>query len=125
MSQPLIIGAVTLAVIDTTVNDLRKSSSKGPSFRIVIGGFIVAIGLLALSDYQEDLADGLAILILLTTMFGPNGGALADLLTRTTKPGYVAPATQGHPIVLLPGYVDPNAAWYLPNQSVTPMKGPQ
>lgn len=87
MSQPLIIGAVGLAVLDTAVADLQSSSSKGPQFRIVIGGFVVMVGLLALSDYKEDIADGLAILILLTTLVGPKGGTIGTLVTKLTAQG--------------------------------------
>jgi len=44
--------------------------------------------LLAVSDSQEELADSLAIIILLATLFGPNAGALATLITKLTGGKY-------------------------------------
>lgn len=97
MSQPLIIGAVSLAVIDTTIVDLKGSTSKSPTFKIVLGGFIVMVVLLALSDSQEELADSLALLILLATLVGPKGGALSDLLTKLTA-GQIDPTKTGQTV---------------------------
>lgn len=109
MSQPLIIGSITIAALDTTISDLRlHEANKGPSFRIVIGAFVVMVVLLVVSDSNEELADAFALLILLSTLFGPTGGALSDLIERVTKSGYVPPASLGQPIVVLPTYVDPN-----------------
>jgi len=94
-----------VAVIDTVVGDLISNDNKGPQFRIVIGGFIVLVTLLALSDFQEDVADSLAIVILLATLFGPKGGSLSKVLSRITASGYKVPST---PIVQVK---DPNAVW--------------
>lgn len=84
MSQPLIIGAISIAVIDTTIADLTDSDSNGPQLKIIIGGFVVLVTLLALSDYREDIADSLAILILLATVIGPKGGAISHLIDKLT-----------------------------------------
>lgn len=114
MSQSLIIGSVTIAALDTTIHDLTdKNKSNGPSFRIVIGAFVVLIVLLAVSDSNEELADAFAILILLSTLFGPSGGALSDLIGKVTKSGYVPPASIGKPIVVVPTYSDPNTKYNL------------
>lgn len=101
MSQPLIIGAVSLAAIDTVVTDLRGKSkdSNSPSFRIVIGGFVTIVALLALSDYNEELADTLALIILLATLFGPNGGGLADFLNKAMGPDAIRTQQIGAGIV--------------------------
>ena len=99
LSQPLIIGAVSLAVIDTAVSDLRKSTgAKAPQFKIIIGGFVVVVVLLALSDSQEELADSIAIVILLATLFGPNAGALATLITKLTG-GKYDPTAVGQDVI--------------------------
>lgn len=113
MSQPLIIGAITIAVVDTTVADLRTSNG-GPKFRIIIGGFVVVITLLAVSDYSEQLADSFAILIVLATVFGPKAGGISEFLSKVLKSDYVIPAYTGPPVVQLPGYVDPNAKYNKP-----------
>lgn len=113
MSQPLIIGAITIAVLDTTVADLRSTTGNTPAFRIIIGGFVVVITLLAVSDYSEELADSFAILILLATLIGPKSGGISEFLSKVLKSDYVPPATLGKPIVQLPGYVDPNAKYNL------------
>lgn len=107
MSQQLIIGSVAIAVVDTVVTDLQATQSKGPSFRIVIGGFVVLVTLLAISETNEQLADGFAVAILLATLIGPKGGALTKLVTKLTKPGYTPPLMQQ------PGYTDPNAVFNL------------
>lgn len=84
MSEPLIIGSVALAVIDTTVGDLIDSNQRGPSFKVVIGGFIVTIVLLVVSEANEEVADGLAVVLLLATLFGPKGGALSTVIGKVT-----------------------------------------
>lgn len=84
MSQPLIIGAVTIAAIDTVITDLQSNDNKGPQFRILIGGFVVMVTLLALSDANEQLADSLALIILLATLVGPKGGALSKTIIKLT-----------------------------------------
>lgn len=109
MSQPLIIGAVAIAAIDTTITDLQSNDNKGPQLRILIGGFVVMVTLLALSDANEQLADSLALLILLSTLVGPKGGALSKLIVKlsvnpvaiatgqTVVAGATAGATKGKP----------------------------
>jgi hypothetical protein len=111
VSQPLIIGAVTLAVADTAITDLRSNTAANvPAFRIIIGGFIVTVMLLALSDSHEEIADTVAILIVLTTLVGPKGGAVFQLLTKLTAADFKPPVT---PTVILPTYKDPNAKYNL------------
>lgn len=114
MSQPLIIGAITVAVIDTTVADLRSTTGNTPAFRIIIGGFVVVVTLLAVSEYSEELADGFALLILLATVFGPKAGGISSFLSKVLKADYIPPASAGTPIVQLPGFVDPNTKYNKP-----------
>lgn len=115
MSQPLIIGAVGVAILDTTITDLTDhNTSNGPSFRIVIGGFVVMVGLLALSDAAEELADAMAILILVGTLVGPKGGALSTLVSKMVSKDYTPPASLGSPTPVL---ANPNAVFNLdPNK---------
>lgn len=113
VSQPLIIGAISIAVIDTTVADLRTTTKNVPTFRIIIGGFVVVVALLAVSEYNEELADSFAILVLLATVFGPKAGGISSFLSKVLKADYVPPASLGTPIVQLPGYVDPNAKYHI------------
>lgn len=55
--------------------------------KIILGGFIVTVTLLVVSDSQPELAESMALLIMLATLFGPNGNALTDLITKlTTNP---------------------------------------
>lgn len=106
--QPIIIGCMAVAVLDTTIVDLRKSTNKSPAFRIILGGFVVTVALLVVSDSQPEIAETVALLILLATLFGPNGTALADLLAKLTGTDYKLPTK---PVVQLPTYVDPNAKY--------------
>ncbi len=85
MSKALILGSMTVAVADATVNNLtRNTTARMPSSRILIGGFVVSVGLLLLSDANEQIADTAAILILLAVLFGPNGGSLNRLVAGLT-----------------------------------------
>lgn len=125
MSQPLIIGCVSVAVLDTTINDIRGTpGTRAPAFRIIIGGFVVMVVLLALSDVNEELADGMALLIVLGVLFGPKGGSLSDLISKTTSKGYVPPASTGTSIVQLPTYVDPYAVWKTGGANIPPPANP-
>lgn len=90
MSQPLIIASVTIAMADTAITDLRKSGASVPALRIVFGGVIIMVVLLAVSDFNEEIADSVAILILLATLIGPKGGALNTLLGKLVGPDSVA-----------------------------------
>lgn len=113
MSQELVIGAVALAVVDTSISNLKKTTTRAPAMKIVLGGFVTVVALLLVSEASEDIADTVAVIILLSTLFGPTGGALADLVTKVTKSDSVSTAPKTTPIVQSPTYVDPNAAWYL------------
>src|SRR3954466_14375373 len=111
MSQPLIIGAVGVALLDTTITDLTDhDTANGPSFRIILGGFVVMVSLLALSDVSEELADSMAILILVATLIGPKGGALSKVINKAVGGSYKPPASLGKPIVQVS---DPNAVWHV------------
>lgn len=86
----MIIGCMAVAILDTTINDLRSNTNKSPAFKIILGGFVVTVTLLIVSDSQPEIAETMALLILLATLFGPNGTALADLATKlTTNPATV------------------------------------
>lgn len=83
--QALIIGGMSIAILDTTIQDLKTHSNRGPAIKVILGGFIVTVTLLIVSDSQPELAESLALLILLATLFGPNGTALTDLVTKVTS----------------------------------------
>lgn len=76
MSKGLVIGSVGLAMADTTVSNLKSGKSL---FGLLLGGWIVLVGLLVASENHEKVADGMALLILVTTLTG--NGAIMTTLT--------------------------------------------
>ena len=95
MSQQLIVGSVAIAVLDATVSDLQANNAGiGPPLKVLIGGFVVVVVLLVASDFNEELADAFAVLLLLATLFGPKGGGITKLvLNVTTKPTPTVPVS--------------------------------
>lgn len=100
MSQPLIIASISIAVVDTAITDLRKNDThQVPALRIVAGGVVVMVVLLALSDANEQVADSIAILILLATLIGPKGGAISTLLSKLIGADSIAALQAGGGVV--------------------------
>lgn len=91
-SQTVILSSMTIAVVAAlTTNIASKSETKGSPVRIVIGGYLVTVGLLLGSEVNEKVAEGFAILILTASLFGPNGDVFANLITRTVGGTPTAP----------------------------------
>ena len=84
-SQTIILGSMAVAVGATVVSNLAKSKQRTPTPRIVIGGFVVTIGLLVTAEWQPGLAQGLAVLILAATLVA-NGDVLFATLTNLSGP---------------------------------------
>ena len=81
----LILGAMTVTVVETTVAALASdTASKVAPVRILIGGYLVTVALLIGSDVNEEVAQAFALLIMLASIFGPNGTTVAKVVTRVT-----------------------------------------
>lgn len=92
-SQAIILASMTVVTIDSGIHSLTSNkTARVPESRIVIGGFLVTIGLLVFSEFNEELSEAMAILILLATIFGPSGGSLTKLVERLSKDG-LTPST--------------------------------
>ena len=85
-TQAIILASMSVAVGNTVVSSLTTEQVRAPAPRILIGGFVATIGLLVASEAYPQIAESLAILIMLATLFGPNGTALVNTITRLTKP---------------------------------------
>lgn len=83
-TQTIIVASMTVAVVNATVASLSKSQTKGPPARIIIGGWVLTVGLLLGSEAQPGIAESIAVLVLFASLFGPNGTVLADALTKAT-----------------------------------------
>lgn len=83
-SQTVVLGAMTVTVLNASVASLSKSTVKYPALRILFGGFIVTVTLLVVSDYNAQLAEAFAILIMLGTVIGSNGEGLIALAGKLT-----------------------------------------
>ena len=94
-TQSIILGCMVVAVVNTTVVSLKDSARPAPAARILIGGWILTVGLLLGSDFQPELAEGIAVLILFGSLFGPNGTVLADVLTKATSTGSTVNVVHG------------------------------
>lgn len=81
MSQKLVLGAIAVGTGSTVVAEIRKDK-KGDIPRTIFAGFVVAILLLFLSEGQEELADSLALLIMVAAIIGPNGTELIGLVNK-------------------------------------------
>lgn len=84
-SQAIVLGSMIVVTIDSGVKTLLDDGSRVPQTRIVIGGFLVTIGLLMLSEAAPKVAEGMAILILAAELFGPTGGGLAKTVKTVTS----------------------------------------
>jgi len=73
-----------ITVADAAISNLvdEKGTSKAPAVRIVIGGWLVTVVLLVASDSQPDLVAGFATLIMLGSIFGPNGAASLKIVQK-------------------------------------------
>lgn len=87
-TQAVILGSMTVAVINAAVTSLTTPATAKPMSlpRIVIGGWIITTALLLGSDVQPEISEGFAVLILFGSLFGPNGTVLADIAGRVTGP---------------------------------------
>jgi len=83
-TQTYILGAMLITVTDAAISNLigEGSGKKAPAVRIVVGGWLVTVVLLAVSDSQPDLVAGFATLIMLGSIFGPNGAAILKVVQR-------------------------------------------
>lgn len=100
MSQPLVLGAMAVAVADTSINYLSKSTSeqvRTPPIKVIVGGLVVTVGLLVISEQNEKFADSMALLIMLATVFGPNGNALAKAIDKVAGTSSVKSVSRGKP----------------------------
>ena len=88
-----ILGAMTVTIAESTVASLSNKSGKMPATKIIIGGYLVTVALLIGSDINAEVAEGFALLIMLASVFGPNGTTLAKLITRVT--GGTTPRAKG------------------------------
>lgn len=88
--QTVIIVSTAVATGSTVVANLVSTKSRTPAPRIVLGGFALTVGLLVMSEFQPDLAEAFAILLMIAALVGPNGTELFKLVTRLS--GY-QPAT--------------------------------
>lgn len=79
--QTIIVGCMVITVANAMVSNLTSSTTKGPAARIVIGGWVLTVGLLLASEAQPEIAEAFAILITMATLFGPNGEALVKLIS--------------------------------------------
>ncbi len=75
MSQGLILGSMAVATTSTTVKQIRKSeSTKIP--RTVFAGLMLAVVLLFLSEGQPELAESVALLIMVAALIGTGAEAI-------------------------------------------------
>jgi inorganic pyrophosphatase/exopolyphosphatase len=81
MSQKLVLGAMAVGTTSTVVAQIRKNE-RGKIPRTVLAGFVVAIALLFLSESQTDLADSIAVLIMVAALIGPNGTEILGLINK-------------------------------------------
>lgn len=84
MTKPVILGAMTVAVADSALANMQRTKSPYPTAKIVVGGWVVAIGLLAISDRHPSFARTTALLIMFATLAGPNNTALLSTLSHAT-----------------------------------------
>jgi hypothetical protein len=87
VSKPLIIGAMAVATADTSIANMRKAHSGHPTSRIIIGGWLITVMLLFGAEVNEPLADMFALLVLVSTLAGPNNNALFSALVNATSNG--------------------------------------
>jgi len=81
MSQKLVLGAMAVGTTSTVVAQIRQND-KGKIPRTVLAGFVVAIALLFLSESQAELADSIAVLIMVAALIGPNGNEIMGLVNK-------------------------------------------
>jgi len=81
--QQIIVLSVGVATANNVVANATKADSK-PWFPVVMGGLGISVGLLIASEFQSEVATGFAVLILVASLIGPNGTALANLLVNLT-----------------------------------------
>lgn len=93
--QPVILASMAVAVIDSSVGNLQRNpKSYVPPSRIIFGGFIITIGLLIGSEINGQVAEALAILIVLGSIFGPTGGGLAHMISHLSTTDLPRKASQ-------------------------------
>lgn len=83
-AQSIILGTMAITIIDATIGNLESSKARVPASRILIGGYLVTMVLLVGSEVSPSVAEGMSILIMLGSLFGPNGGALTQLVSKLT-----------------------------------------
>lgn len=83
-TQTYILGTMLITVADAAISNLvgEGGTSKAPAVRIIIGGWLVTVVLLVASDSQPDLVAGFATLIMLGSLFGPNGAASLKIVSK-------------------------------------------
>jgi len=81
MSQKLVLGAMAVGTTSTVVAQVRKDQ-KNQIPRTILAGFVIAIALLFLSEGQTELAEAIAILIMIASLIGPNGTEIINLVSK-------------------------------------------
>lgn len=81
-SQSVVLGSMVLTVGNAALYDLSTSGRKAPAIKIMVGGFILTISLLALTDAQPAIGEGLAVLIAIGSVLGPSGDTLIKWLAK-------------------------------------------
>lgn len=90
-AQELVVGCLAATAVVAASSSL--ASGDVPGIRMVVGLAVSGMGLAAASMFAPDLAGGLAVLILTTTVF-VYGKPLADAVTALTgKPGSAVAST--------------------------------
>jgi hypothetical protein len=78
----LVILGLGTAVISTTVSEIQNGH-RAPSFYVPLGGALVAIPLLIMSDFEPNIAGGLALLILVSSLVYSGGSIMSAVNTAT------------------------------------------
>jgi hypothetical protein len=96
MSKPLILASMAFVTVDTGIASLKKSGSASriPPVRVLVGGWFTTVLLLVLAESQEKIADGLALLMLIATLTGPNNTALLTAISNVTTGKVAVTSTQ-------------------------------